>query len=187
MSKQVTFFSGEPTVFELARTDVRLKGRERPKRRAVFSLVDVTHGVVADAMIIDPHASWPTEFGPFWDWLDDGGRAPEAAEVSIPDASVLVPEDLSQVHWLMSATVLRRRANSSLHPVHEAAIDVLLGFPRHRNVPLRVEQDYFNGALHELQRYSLYEHAYRKRADLKYRPEVTYRQPDEAVVNGASR
>ncbi len=180
--KKFTTRDGLPFTFELARTEMVVGHGSHLARYWLFTLVDIHLGVVIDAMVSNPAMSYPPEDGSVWELLDFVEEDTELLTISIPDSSVLTDDELAALPWDEEIRVVRRSPDARLHPVHEAAIGVLLGGPDLHADPETFD-DWFEHALEELRSYSQFEHTFSKRAVVGYRPDASYRQPRTGDAN----
>lgn len=155
--KKFTMRDGSPFTFELACTDALIDVGARFASCWLFTLVDIHLGVVIDAVLIPQELTHPSDFGSFWGWPDFTGEDKDLLTISVPDDSLLTDDELTALPWGHEIRVVRRMPGWGLHPVHEAAIDLLLASAR---PGVTAEEDGFGQALEELQSYSLYEHVF---------------------------
>lgn len=182
MVKHFTFRDGLPFAFELARTEMLVGDGSHLARYWLFTLVDIHLGVVIDAMVSNSAISYPPEDGSVWGLLDFVGEDTELLTISIPDSSALTDDELAALPWGEEIRVVRRSPDSRLHPVHEAAIGVLLGGPDLHADPETFD-DWFEHALEELRSYSLFEHTFSERAVAGYRLDASYEQARTGDAN----
>lgn len=174
MTKKFTTRDGMPFTFELACTDVTINDGTRLVPCWLFTLVDIHLGVTIDAVLASQEVTYPAEFGPFLEWLEFTDEDADLLMISIPDSFVLTDDELAALPWGEEITIVRRQPGQGLHPVHEAAIDILLTSSGADADP--GGEDRFQQALEELQSYSLFEHVFDNVAILGYRPDASYRQ-----------
>ncbi|KGH45843.1 hypothetical protein IN07_14950 [Modestobacter caceresii] len=182
MVKHFMFRDGMPFTFELARTEMLVGHGSHLARYWLFTLVDIHLGVVINAVVSNPAMSYPPEDGSVWELLDFVGEDTELLTISIPDSSVLTDDELAALRWEEEIRVVRRSPDSRLHPVHEAAIGVLLGGPDLHADPETFD-DWFEHALEELRSYSQFEHTFSKQAAGGYRLDASYRQARTGDAN----
>lgn len=173
--KKFTTRDGLPFTFELARTEMPVGDGSHLGRYWLFTLVDIHLGVVIDATVGNPAMCYPPEDGSIWELLDFIGEDTELLTISIPDASVLSDDELATLPWGEEIRVVRRSPDARLHPVHEAAIGVLLSGPDVHADPAAFDA-WFEHALEELQSYSQFEHTFGERGAVGYIPDASYQQ-----------
>jgi hypothetical protein len=175
MVKHFTLRDELPFTFELACTDVLVNNGTRLAPYWLFTLVDIHLGMVIDAVVASQEVSYPREFGPFWEWLEFTGEDTDMLTISIPDSSVLTDDELAALPWDEEIRVVRRSPGQGLHPVHEAAIDMLLDWSG-VDVDSEVFGNRFQYLVEELQSYGLYEHRFDIRPDSGDLPQASYQQ-----------
>ncbi|MCF6506843.1 hypothetical protein E9549_05400 [Blastococcus sp. MG754426] len=175
MVKHFTVRDGLPFTFELARTEMPVAHGSHLARYWLYTLVDIHLGVLIDAMVSNPAMSYPPKDGSVWELLDFVGEDTELLTISIPDSSVLSDDELATLPWGEEIRVVRRSPDARLHPVHEAAIGVLLGGPDLHADPETFD-NWFEHALEELRSYSQFEHTFSRQAVVGHRLNASYRQ-----------
>jgi hypothetical protein len=180
--KKFTTRDGMPFTFELACTEMLVGDGARLTPYWLFTLMDIHLGVLIDAMLSNPAMSYPPEDGSLWELLDFTGEDFDLLTISIPDPSVLTDDELAGLPWGDEIRVARRSPGDGLHPVHEAAIDVLLDGPDPHADPEAFD-DWFEHALEELRSYSQFEHTFSKRAVVGHRLDASYRQARTGDAN----
>jgi hypothetical protein len=173
--KKFTMSDGLPFTFELARTDVLVTDGVESTGWWLFTLMDIHLGVLIDAVAASQEVTYPPEFGPFWEWLEFTGEDTDLLTISIPDSSVLTDTALLALPWDEEIRVFRRSLGQGLHPVHEAAIDILLG-TSDRCVDAEALGNRFDHVVEELVSYGLYEHRFDLQSDPDCFPQASFQQ-----------
>lgn len=183
MSKNYAIRDGGPFVLEVAWTPVMVFDEDGPDVWNLITLMNLNIGTLVEAIFCSAEADLGGDTPYCFSQINPEGADGGLLTLSLPCEAILTGRDLAMMDLDPEIRVVRRPASMALHPVHTAAIDILMWTPDGCPPDLGPLLNRWEPTFEEIGSCSLYEHQFEFVGAAGYLPEAVYRQPRTGDVN----